>query len=146
VSSDLVPQCPITALKHDSLSPGPQSQENVPQATRRVTTSNELDLLFSPMFDELLNESTQGVSKSSAVTTASAPNQSDMIIMTSMIELESLFDPLFEEYFNEENQVVSKSSAVTTANTSDKRQQQPDSASPTLTLATTVTADGNFDL
>nr|GEZ60438.1 hypothetical protein [Tanacetum cinerariifolium] len=75
VSSDLVPQCPITALKHDSLSPGPQSQENVPQATRRVTTSNELDLLFSPMFDELLNESTQGVSKSSAVTTASAPNQ-----------------------------------------------------------------------
>ncbi|GJW91212.1 putative ribonuclease H-like domain-containing protein [Tanacetum coccineum] len=32
-----------------------------------VTTSNELDLLFSPMFDELLNETTQVVSKSSAV-------------------------------------------------------------------------------
>ncbi|GKD77530.1 hypothetical protein Tco_1340151, partial [Tanacetum coccineum] len=42
--------------------------------------------------------------------------------------------------------VVLKSSAVTTANTSDKRQQQPDSASSTSTLATTVTADGNFDL
>nr|GEY82773.1 retrovirus-related Pol polyprotein from transposon TNT 1-94 [Tanacetum cinerariifolium] len=40
-----------------------------------VTTSNELDLLFTPMFDELLNGSTQVVSKSSAVTTADAPNQ-----------------------------------------------------------------------
>nr|GEX33306.1 retrovirus-related Pol polyprotein from transposon TNT 1-94 [Tanacetum cinerariifolium] len=40
-----------------------------------VTTSNELDLLFSPMFDELLNGSSQVVSKSSAVTTADAPNQ-----------------------------------------------------------------------
>ncbi|GKB63446.1 gag-pol polyprotein [Tanacetum coccineum] len=70
----------------------------------------------------------------------------DMIIMTSMIELESLFDPLFDEYFNEENQVVTKSSAVTTADASDKHQQQPDSTSSTLTLATAVTANGNFDL
>ncbi|GJZ04138.1 hypothetical protein Tco_0537413 [Tanacetum coccineum] len=61
-------------------------------------------------------------------------------------ELESLFGPLFDEYFNGENQVVSKSSAVTTADASDKRQQQPDSTSSTSTLATTVTADGNFDL
>nr|GEX04010.1 hypothetical protein [Tanacetum cinerariifolium] len=53
----------------------PQCQENVPYADRIVTTSNELDLLFSPMFDELLNGSTQVVSKSSAVTTADAPNQ-----------------------------------------------------------------------
>ncbi|GJY73215.1 retrovirus-related pol polyprotein from transposon TNT 1-94 [Tanacetum coccineum] len=50
VSSDPVPQCPTTTLEHDSLSPGPQSQENVPQAAETVTTSNELDLLFSPMF------------------------------------------------------------------------------------------------
>ncbi|GJR23382.1 hypothetical protein Tco_0971909 [Tanacetum coccineum] len=42
--------------------------------------------------------------------------------------------------------VVSKSSAVTTDDASDKRQQQPDSTSSTSTLATTVTADGNFDL
>nr|GEY79669.1 hypothetical protein [Tanacetum cinerariifolium] len=75
VSSDPVPQCPITALEHDSLSPGPQSQENVPQAAGTVTTSNELDFLFSLMFDELLNGSTQVVSKSSVVTTADAPNQ-----------------------------------------------------------------------
>ncbi|GKF64970.1 hypothetical protein Tco_0188418, partial [Tanacetum coccineum] len=37
------------------------------------------------------------------------------------------------------------SSAVTTADASGKRQQQPDSTSPTSTLATTVTADGNFN-
>nr|GFA88249.1 retrovirus-related Pol polyprotein from transposon TNT 1-94 [Tanacetum cinerariifolium] len=58
-----------------SLSPSPQRKENVPQAAGTVTTSNELNLLFSPMFDELLNGSTQVVSKSSAVTTAEAPNQ-----------------------------------------------------------------------
>ncbi|GKA03046.1 phosphoinositide phosphatase SAC6-like protein [Tanacetum coccineum] len=40
-----------------------------------VTTSNKLDLLFSLMFDELLNGTTQVVSKSFAVTTADAPNQ-----------------------------------------------------------------------
>nr|GFA90792.1 hypothetical protein [Tanacetum cinerariifolium] len=75
VNSDPVPQCPITALEHDSLSPGPQCQENVPHAAGTVTTSNELDFLFSPMFDELLNGSTQVVSKSSAVTTADTPSQ-----------------------------------------------------------------------
>nr|GEU87676.1 integrase, catalytic region, zinc finger, CCHC-type, peptidase aspartic, catalytic [Tanacetum cinerariifolium] len=64
-----------TALEHDSLSPDPQCQENVPHAAGIVTTSNEFDLLFSPMFDELLNGSTQVVSKSSAVTTADAPNK-----------------------------------------------------------------------
>nr|GFB85153.1 hypothetical protein [Tanacetum cinerariifolium] len=52
VSSDPVPQCQRTALKLDSLSPGPQCQENVPHAAETITTSNELDLLFSPMFDE----------------------------------------------------------------------------------------------
>ncbi|GKF12986.1 hypothetical protein Tco_0050912 [Tanacetum coccineum] len=72
---DPVPQCPTTALEDDSLSPSPQSQENVPRAAETVTTSNELDLLFFPMFDELLNGTTQVVSKSSAVTTVDAPNQ-----------------------------------------------------------------------
>nr|GEW31602.1 hypothetical protein [Tanacetum cinerariifolium] len=41
----------------------------------RVTTSNEMDLLFSLMFDELLNGSTHVVSKSSAATTADGPNE-----------------------------------------------------------------------
>nr|GEY86998.1 retrovirus-related Pol polyprotein from transposon TNT 1-94 [Tanacetum cinerariifolium] len=52
------------ALEHDSLSPGPQRQANVPQADMRVTTLNELDLLFSLMFDELPNGSSKVVSKS----------------------------------------------------------------------------------
>nr|GEV11532.1 retrovirus-related Pol polyprotein from transposon TNT 1-94 [Tanacetum cinerariifolium] len=50
-------------------------QENVPQADKMVTMSNELDLLFSPMFDELLNGSSKVVSKSSAVSSADALNQ-----------------------------------------------------------------------
>ncbi|GKE24476.1 retrovirus-related pol polyprotein from transposon TNT 1-94, partial [Tanacetum coccineum] len=75
VNSDPIPQCQTTALEHDSLSPGPQSQKNVPQAAEIVTTSNELDLLFSLMFDELLNGTTQVVSKSFAITIADAPNQ-----------------------------------------------------------------------
>ncbi|GKB70432.1 retrovirus-related pol polyprotein from transposon TNT 1-94 [Tanacetum coccineum] len=56
VSSDPAPQCPPTALEQGSLSPDPQSQENVPIATETITTSiNELDILFSPMFDEYFN-------------------------------------------------------------------------------------------
>nr|GFC86068.1 Gag-Pol polyprotein [Tanacetum cinerariifolium] len=39
------------------------------------TTSNELDLLFSLMFDELLNGSSKLVSKSSAISAADAPNE-----------------------------------------------------------------------
>ncbi|GJR25442.1 hypothetical protein Tco_1101674 [Tanacetum coccineum] len=70
----------------------------------------------------------------------------DMTVTTSMTELESLFGPIFEEYFDGENQVVSKSSVVTAADASNKRQQQPDPTSSTSTLATTVSADGNFDL
>nr|GFC60950.1 hypothetical protein [Tanacetum cinerariifolium] len=61
------------ALKHGSLSP--QIQENVTQADKTVTTSNELDFLFSLIFDELLNGSSKVVSKSSVVSSADAPNQ-----------------------------------------------------------------------
>ncbi|GJZ41774.1 retrovirus-related pol polyprotein from transposon TNT 1-94 [Tanacetum coccineum] len=75
VSSDPLPQCATTTLKQFSLSPDPQSQENVPQAAETVTTLNELDLLFSLMFTELLNGTTQVVSKSFDVTTSDAPNQ-----------------------------------------------------------------------
>ncbi|GKA77472.1 gag-pol polyprotein [Tanacetum coccineum] len=59
----------------DSLSPGSQSQENVTPAAETVTLSNELDLLFSMMFDELLNGTTPIVSKSSAITATDAPNK-----------------------------------------------------------------------
>nr|GEV72240.1 hypothetical protein [Tanacetum cinerariifolium] len=75
ISSDPAPECQSMALNHDSLSPANQCQANVPQADRTVTTSNELDLQFSPMFDELLNGSSKVVSKSSVVSTANAPYQ-----------------------------------------------------------------------
>nr|GEW05842.1 hypothetical protein [Tanacetum cinerariifolium] len=75
VSSDHAPECQRMALEHDSLSLGPKCQENVPHADKTVTTSNDLDLLFSLMFDELLNGSSQVVSKSSAVTATDAPHQ-----------------------------------------------------------------------
>nr|GFC13102.1 putative ribonuclease H-like domain-containing protein [Tanacetum cinerariifolium] len=47
------------ALEHNSLSPGRKCQENVSHGDTTVTTSNELDLLFSLMFDELLNGSSK---------------------------------------------------------------------------------------
>nr|GFA28646.1 uncharacterized mitochondrial protein AtMg00810-like [Tanacetum cinerariifolium] len=75
ISSDPAPECQSMALNHDCLSPANQRQANVPQADRTVTTSSELDLLFSLMFDELLNGSSKVVSKSFAVSAADAPYQ-----------------------------------------------------------------------
>ncbi|GJW81125.1 hypothetical protein Tco_0145100 [Tanacetum coccineum] len=73
-------------------------------------------------------------------------NIGSLIVIESMVELESIFGHLFDELSNGENQVVSKSSDVTTTDAFDKRQQQQDSTSSTSTLATAITADGNFDL
>ncbi|GKD98776.1 retrovirus-related pol polyprotein from transposon TNT 1-94 [Tanacetum coccineum] len=56
------------ALDHVSSDPVPQS--------KTVTTSNELDLLFSLMFDELLNGTTAVLSKSFVVHVADAPGKS----------------------------------------------------------------------
>ncbi|GJU78926.1 retrovirus-related pol polyprotein from transposon TNT 1-94 [Tanacetum coccineum] len=75
VISDPIPQCTTTVLERDSLCPDPQSQENVHQAAEIITTSNELDLLFSPMFDALLNGTTLVVSMSSVVYAADAPDK-----------------------------------------------------------------------
>nr|GFB26332.1 hypothetical protein [Tanacetum cinerariifolium] len=55
-SSDPVPKCQEMALEHGSLSLGRKCQENVSHGDKTVTTLNELELLFSLMFDELLNE------------------------------------------------------------------------------------------
>nr|GEU57142.1 hypothetical protein [Tanacetum cinerariifolium] len=74
ISSDPAPECQEMALEHDSLSPEHQCQENVSHSDKTVTTSTELDLLFSPMFDELLNGSSKVVFKSFAVCSADAPN------------------------------------------------------------------------
>nr|GFB89865.1 retrovirus-related Pol polyprotein from transposon TNT 1-94 [Tanacetum cinerariifolium] len=81
-SSDLAPECQTMtmALEYDSLSPGRKCQENVSHRDKTGTTSNELDLLFSPMFDELLNGSSKVVSKSSTVSAADAPNHRQQLI------------------------------------------------------------------
>nr|GEX63344.1 hypothetical protein [Tanacetum cinerariifolium] len=75
ISSDPALECQRMALEHDNLSPAIRRQANVPQVDRTVTMSIELDLLFSSMFDELLNGSSKVVSKSSAVCSVDAPNQ-----------------------------------------------------------------------
>nr|GFD48022.1 hypothetical protein [Tanacetum cinerariifolium] len=75
ISSDPAPECQTMALEHGSLSPRRKCQENVSHGDKTDTTSNELDLLFSLMFDEMLNGSTKVVSKSSAVSAADAPNE-----------------------------------------------------------------------
>nr|GFB88821.1 retrovirus-related Pol polyprotein from transposon TNT 1-94 [Tanacetum cinerariifolium] len=75
ISSDPAPKCQTKALEYESLSPGRKCQENVSHGDKTITMINELDLLFSPMFDELLNGYSQVVSKSSAVSAADAPNQ-----------------------------------------------------------------------
>nr|GEV78288.1 hypothetical protein [Tanacetum cinerariifolium] len=80
ISSDPAPKCQTLALEHDSLSPGRKCQENVSHGDKTGTTSNELDLLFSPMFDELLNGSSKVVSKSSAVFVVDALNQRQQLI------------------------------------------------------------------
>ncbi|GKA61564.1 hypothetical protein Tco_0760971 [Tanacetum coccineum] len=64
----------IKLVSSYSLSPGPPSQENVPQVAEIVTMSNELELLYSPMFSELLNGNYPVVSKSSAVHAADNPD------------------------------------------------------------------------
>nr|GFC35470.1 hypothetical protein [Tanacetum cinerariifolium] len=75
ISSDPVPECQTMALEHDSLSHGHKCQENVSHGDKTDTTLNELDLLFSLMFDELLNGSSKVVSKSSAISVVDDPNE-----------------------------------------------------------------------
>nr|GFB66797.1 hypothetical protein [Tanacetum cinerariifolium] len=81
-SSDPAPECQTMVLEHDSLSPGRKCQEKVSHEDKTGTTSNELDLLFSPMFDELLNGSSKVVSKSSAVSAADATNERQQLTTT----------------------------------------------------------------
>nr|GFD11817.1 hypothetical protein [Tanacetum cinerariifolium] len=75
ISSDPAPECQTMALEHDRLSPERKCQENVSHGDNTGTTSNELDLLFSPMFNELLNGSSKVMSKSFAISAADAPYQ-----------------------------------------------------------------------
>ncbi|GJT59540.1 retrovirus-related pol polyprotein from transposon TNT 1-94, partial [Tanacetum coccineum] len=120
ITSDPVPYCPTMELKQDSLSPDPQSQENVHHAAETVTTSNELDLIFSLMFDELLNGTTLVVSKSSAIRATDAPNQhhvsSNPVLYCLTMELEQ--DSLSLDPQSQEN-VHHAAETVTTSNKLD---------------------------
>nr|GFC76839.1 hypothetical protein [Tanacetum cinerariifolium] len=135
ISSDPAPECQAMVLEHDSLSPGRKCQENVSHGDKTDTTSNELDLLFSPMFDELLNGSTKVVSKSSAVSAADAPTQrlqpttplnnhtTPAPTCSTSNELDLLFSPMFDELLNGSSKVVSKSSTISAADAPNKHQQ-----------------------
>ncbi|GKF39646.1 hypothetical protein Tco_0119707, partial [Tanacetum coccineum] len=92
VSSDPGPQCSTMVLEQDILSPDPQSQENVPQIAETVT-SNELELLYSLMFSELLNGSSLVVSKSSAVHAADNPDKRQQHNITHTSTTTDVADP-----------------------------------------------------
>ncbi|GJT47814.1 retrovirus-related pol polyprotein from transposon TNT 1-94 [Tanacetum coccineum] len=76
LSSDPVHTVKRRYLNQDSLIPSTKSKKKFPQVADIVTTSNELELLYSPMFSELLNGNSPVVSKSSAVHAADNPDKS----------------------------------------------------------------------
>ncbi|GJY56541.1 retrovirus-related pol polyprotein from transposon TNT 1-94 [Tanacetum coccineum] len=82
VNSDPGLQCSTTVLEQNSLSPDPQCQENAPQVAEIVITLNELELLYSLMFSELLNGTSPVVSKSSAVHAADNLDKRQQHIIT----------------------------------------------------------------
>ncbi|GJR86102.1 hypothetical protein Tco_0210113 [Tanacetum coccineum] len=90
---------PVTMFKNtdyfeqDSLSPGLQSQENVPQVAETVTMSNELELLYSLMFSELINGTSHVMSKSSAVHVADNPNKHQQHNTTHTSTTTDVIDP-----------------------------------------------------
>nr|GEW95398.1 hypothetical protein [Tanacetum cinerariifolium] len=73
VSSDPAPECQGMALEHEILSLGIKCQENVTQADRTVTTSNELDLLFIP-------------TQAPTVTSTENMNQAEMVEEYAQVE------------------------------------------------------------
>ncbi|GKE99807.1 hypothetical protein Tco_0023158 [Tanacetum coccineum] len=72
----------------------------VHQAAETVTTSNELDLLFGPLFDEYFNGETQVILKSSVVTTVDASDkrqqQPDSTLFTSTLATSVTTDGNFD--------------------------------------------------
>nr|GFA89103.1 integrase, catalytic region, zinc finger, CCHC-type, peptidase aspartic, catalytic [Tanacetum cinerariifolium] len=98
ISSDPAPECQTMVLEQVSLSPRHKCQENVSHGDKTVTKLNELDLLFSPMFDELLNGPSQVFSKSSAVTTADECNQRQHL--TTPLNNHTTPAPTYDEFIN----------------------------------------------
>nr|GFB81138.1 Gag-Pol polyprotein [Tanacetum cinerariifolium] len=86
------------ALEHVSLSPRRTCQENASHGDKTGTTTNKLDLLFRPMFDELLNGSSKFVSKSSAVSAADALNEHQQL--TTPLNNHTTPAPTYDEFIN----------------------------------------------
>ncbi|GJR63116.1 retrovirus-related pol polyprotein from transposon TNT 1-94 [Tanacetum coccineum] len=122
VSSDPNSQCPTTVLEQDILSPNPKSKENVPHTTQKITTSNELDFLFSLMFKELFNGSTIVVSNSFDVPVADVSNKRQ-----------------------QQNITTSTSTTVVADTTSLNIQTTPETTSQAPTQAPTVNATENIN-
>ncbi|GJR88609.1 hypothetical protein Tco_0212620 [Tanacetum coccineum] len=93
------------------------------------------------------NKSEKSVCDNASTSNPSEPSSKGFPISTSLLGSWKVYSIICStNCSNGENRVVSKSFAVTTADASDKRHQQQDSTASTSTLATTITADGFFDL
>nr|GEY34424.1 hypothetical protein [Tanacetum cinerariifolium] len=153
-----VKQCMETLLQHmsklrslllkehaikNNMMEGETKSKVLDTSSRTGNDTDNDDAEIRPIYDEEPMAEVQLTTECNIFATGQQHTEQPKIINE---ELESLFGPLFDEYFNGENQVVSKSSIFTIADASDKRQQQPDSTSSTSTLATTISADGNFDM
>nr|GEU56497.1 Gag-Pol polyprotein [Tanacetum cinerariifolium] len=92
VKDHLCSSCELGKAKK-SLSPSPQSQKNVPQEAKTVITSNGLDLLFSLIFDELLNGASI-VSKSFTKNVANAPDKHQQQNTTPSTKIAAADTPL----------------------------------------------------
>nr|GEZ67901.1 integrase, catalytic region, zinc finger, CCHC-type, peptidase aspartic, catalytic [Tanacetum cinerariifolium] len=137
---------PVPTYQIPTLAPTVLSSENINQAELNAendqVANDEFinifltpDLLFSLMFDELLNGSTKVVSKSSDVSATDAPNQRQQPTTplnnhttpaptcTTTNELDLLFSLMFDELLNRSSKVVPKSSAVSAADAPTQRQQ-----------------------
>nr|GEX46544.1 putative ribonuclease H-like domain-containing protein [Tanacetum cinerariifolium] len=94
VSSDPVPQCQRTALEHDSLSPDPQSQENVPQAAGTSSAKTTADAPIqcqqqhtTPMNTHTTPEPTcQDPTQASTVTSTENINQAETVTKNAQVE------------------------------------------------------------
>ncbi|GKF30528.1 hypothetical protein Tco_0100326, partial [Tanacetum coccineum] len=72
VTSGLVPQ-QQKASDYDNPDPAPELKNVSPSADTTVPSQQELDLLFGPLYDEIFNDGTSRINKSSSPTDNSAP-------------------------------------------------------------------------
>ncbi|GJS72354.1 retrovirus-related pol polyprotein from transposon TNT 1-94 [Tanacetum coccineum] len=94
VSSDPGPQCSTMVLEQDSFKSVTKVKKMFPQVDVTVTTSNELGILYSPMFSELINGNSPIMSKSSTVHAADNPDKRQQHNTTHTSTTTDVVDPL----------------------------------------------------